>query len=99
MLLETHSGERLVLSNVDRSQMGAYLCIASNDVPPARTKERRALAREFSLLFTLSDIGPEMGQPSWVSSQLRNVGGGEEGGLHLSPLQGGLINDHITSSL
>ncbi|XP_051162113.1 lachesin-like isoform X2 [Leptopilina boulardi] len=32
------SGERLELNRVDRRQMGAYLCIASNDVPPAVSK-------------------------------------------------------------
>ncbi|XP_033222999.1 lachesin-like [Belonocnema kinseyi] len=32
------SGERLELTRVDRRQMGAYLCIASNEVPPAVSK-------------------------------------------------------------
>ncbi|XP_015371702.1 PREDICTED: neurotrimin-like, partial [Diuraphis noxia] len=31
-------GEPLLLNKVDRSQMGHYLCIASNDVPPAVSK-------------------------------------------------------------
>lgn len=35
---ETFSGETLSLSSVKRSHMGAYLCIASNDVPPAVSK-------------------------------------------------------------
>ncbi|KMQ95686.1 polycomb protein sfmbt [Lasius niger] len=32
------SGERLELTRVDRRQMGAYLCIARNEVPPAVSK-------------------------------------------------------------
>ena len=31
-------GEELSVRNVKRDQMGAYLCIASNDVPPAVSK-------------------------------------------------------------
>ena len=31
-------GETLVMRKVQRDQMGAYLCIASNDVPPAVSK-------------------------------------------------------------
>ncbi|EAT35448.1 AAEL012384-PA [Aedes aegypti] len=36
--VDTHIGNFLNLSNVDRRQMGAYLCIASNEVPPAVSK-------------------------------------------------------------
>ncbi|XP_056640219.1 lachesin-like [Diorhabda sublineata] len=35
---ETFRGPSLKLVRVDRRQMGAYLCIASNDVPPAVSK-------------------------------------------------------------
>ncbi|CAH1721150.1 lachesin-like [Aphis gossypii] len=38
MLLDKVRGEPLLLNKVDRSQMGHYLCIASNDVPPAVSK-------------------------------------------------------------
>ncbi|KAG8240123.1 hypothetical protein J437_LFUL007300, partial [Ladona fulva] len=31
-------GDNLTLVKLDRKQMGAYLCIASNDVPPAVSK-------------------------------------------------------------
>ena len=31
-------GETLVMKKVSRLQMGSYLCIASNDVPPAVSK-------------------------------------------------------------
>lgn len=31
-------GERLVLLNVQRTDMGGYLCIASNGVPPSVSK-------------------------------------------------------------
>ncbi|XP_074034834.1 lachesin [Leptinotarsa decemlineata] len=36
--VETFRGSTLELVRVDRRQMGAYLCIASNDVPPAVSK-------------------------------------------------------------
>ncbi|KAJ9589543.1 hypothetical protein L9F63_017252, partial [Diploptera punctata] len=36
--LDTYSGDSLTLVKLDRRQMGAYLCIASNDVPPAVSK-------------------------------------------------------------
>lgn len=36
--MESLSGERLELIRVDRRQMGAYLCIARNEVPPAVSK-------------------------------------------------------------
>ncbi|KAF6208627.1 hypothetical protein GE061_017085 [Apolygus lucorum] len=36
--VDTYSGEKLELVKVDYTQMGAYLCIASNDIPPAVSK-------------------------------------------------------------
>ncbi|XP_042870202.1 lachesin-like [Penaeus japonicus] len=36
--LEAVSGENLTMENVSRKQMGAYLCIASNKVPPSVSK-------------------------------------------------------------
>ncbi|BES88219.1 Immunoglobulin V-set domain [Nesidiocoris tenuis] len=36
--VDSYSGERLDLVKVDYTQMGAYLCIASNDIPPAVSK-------------------------------------------------------------
>ncbi|XP_046677770.1 lachesin-like [Homalodisca vitripennis] len=36
--VESYSGESLHLVKLDRRQMGAYFCIASNDVPPAVSK-------------------------------------------------------------
>lgn len=36
--VDTFSGDTLILRKLDRKQMGAYLCIASNDVPPAVSK-------------------------------------------------------------
>lgn len=35
---DAHYGSHLNFSRVARRQMGAYLCIASNDVPPAVSK-------------------------------------------------------------
>jgi len=35
---KTYEGEHLNIARVGRGQMGAYLCIASNDVPPAVSK-------------------------------------------------------------
>jgi len=37
-LAETFAGESLSFYRAMRGQMGAYLCIASNDVPPAVSK-------------------------------------------------------------
>lgn len=37
-IVESYHGSRLSLWRVDRRQMGAYLCIASNDIPPAVSK-------------------------------------------------------------
>ncbi|CAB3383354.1 Hypothetical predicted protein [Cloeon dipterum] len=36
--MDTFSGDTLQLFKLERRQMGAYLCIASNDVPPAVSK-------------------------------------------------------------
>ncbi|XP_075230446.1 lachesin-like [Lycorma delicatula] len=36
--VESYNGSRLSLWKVDRRQMGTYLCIASNDIPPAVSK-------------------------------------------------------------
>ncbi|EEZ99076.2 lachesin isoform X1 [Tribolium castaneum] len=36
--VDTYSGPSLRLVRIDRKQMGSYLCIASNDVPPAVSK-------------------------------------------------------------
>lgn len=36
--VDTFGGESLHLVKLDRKQMGAYLCIASNEVPPAVSK-------------------------------------------------------------
>lgn len=35
---ESYNGSVLRLTRLERKQMGAYLCIASNDVPPAVSK-------------------------------------------------------------
>ncbi|XP_017772641.1 PREDICTED: lachesin-like [Nicrophorus vespilloides] len=37
-VLRTYDGDTLVLGNIQRSDMGAYLCIASNGVPPSVSK-------------------------------------------------------------
>ncbi|KOC70419.1 Lachesin [Habropoda laboriosa] len=44
---ETYNGSLLQFHRVERRQMGAYLCIASNDVPPAVSK-RVTLAVNFA---------------------------------------------------
>ena len=36
--VDTYSADTLTFVKLDRRQMGAYLCIASNDVPPAVSK-------------------------------------------------------------
>ncbi|KAL1512870.1 hypothetical protein ABEB36_002382 [Hypothenemus hampei] len=45
--VDTYNGTNLNFWKVDRSQMGTYLCIASNDVPPAVSK-RLSLYVNFS---------------------------------------------------
>ncbi|XP_067634489.1 lachesin isoform X2 [Eurosta solidaginis] len=47
MKVESYSGSSLKLSRLERRQMGAYLCIASNDVPPAVSK-RVSLSVQFA---------------------------------------------------
>lgn len=37
-IVESYNGSVLRLTRLERKQMGAYLCIASNDVPPAVSK-------------------------------------------------------------
>lgn len=57
--VETFNGDTLHLVKLDRHQMGSYLCIASNDVPPAVSKRiSLQITCEltifyFSLLFSL----------------------------------------------
>ncbi|KAK9881098.1 hypothetical protein WA026_014441 [Henosepilachna vigintioctopunctata] len=48
--VETYNGSSLFFWKLDRKQMGAYLCIASNDVPPAVSK-RIALNVNFAPLI------------------------------------------------
>ena len=36
--MKSVEGEKLVLGNVHRTDMGGYLCIASNGVPPSVSK-------------------------------------------------------------
>ncbi|XP_034484471.1 lachesin [Drosophila innubila] len=45
--VETYNGSSLRLIRLERRQMGAYLCIASNDVPPAVSK-RVSLSVQFA---------------------------------------------------
>ncbi|XP_036345395.1 lachesin-like isoform X1 [Rhagoletis pomonella] len=47
MKVESYSGSSLKLVRLERRQMGAYLCIASNDVPPAVSK-RVSLSVQFA---------------------------------------------------
>ncbi|EDV95012.1 lachesin [Drosophila grimshawi] len=47
MKVETYNGSSLRLLRLERRQMGAYLCIASNDVPPAVSK-RVSLSVQFA---------------------------------------------------
>ena len=49
---ESYNGSLLQFHRVERRQMGAYLCIASNDVPPAVSK-RVTLAVNCKLVFIL----------------------------------------------
>lgn len=38
VVVEIYNGSAMTFWKVDRRQMGVYLCIASNDVPPAVSK-------------------------------------------------------------
>eukprot|EP00093_Oithona_nana_P010321 10321.XXX_106056_119614_1 [CDS] Oithona nana genome sequencing. len=61
MIVSSYRGEKLRLKRVQRHQMGAYLCIASNSVPPSVSKRIR-LNVNFSPEITVSDqlhgVGP-----------------------------------------
>ncbi|KAG5879085.1 hypothetical protein JTB14_006353 [Gonioctena quinquepunctata] len=55
--VETSRGSTLRLVRVDRRQMGAYLCIASNDVPPAVSKRITLhITCEYTILFVTSNV-------------------------------------------
>uniref|UniRef100_A0A1I8PK30 Ig-like domain-containing protein n=1 Tax=Stomoxys calcitrans TaxID=35570 RepID=A0A1I8PK30_STOCA len=47
LMRESYQGPALKLARLERRQMGAYLCIASNDVPPAVSK-RVSLSVQFA---------------------------------------------------
>lgn len=51
-------GENLTISKVSRLHMGAYLCIASNGVPPSISKRVVLMVQceFFFMLFTCSDL-------------------------------------------
>lgn len=38
VVVDSVKGELLTLGNIHRSDMGAYLCIAKNDIPPTVSK-------------------------------------------------------------
>lgn len=59
---ETYNGSLLQFHRVERRQMGAYLCIASNDVPPAVSK-RVTLAVNFAPVVQLPNqlLGAPLG--------------------------------------
>ncbi|CAG7831522.1 unnamed protein product, partial [Allacma fusca] len=50
-------GEVLTLSKITRSDMGAYLCIASNGVPPSVSKRMTVQVHCKSLYVYLSCVG------------------------------------------
>ncbi|XP_015183950.1 PREDICTED: lachesin-like [Polistes dominula] len=60
--LETYNGSQLQFHRVERRQMGVYLCIASNDVPPAVSK-RVTLAVNFAPSVTVPNqlLGAPLG--------------------------------------
>ncbi|KAK7573746.1 hypothetical protein V9T40_010937 [Parthenolecanium corni] len=60
--VETYNGDTLHLVKLDRHQMGSYLCIASNDVPPAVSK-RISLQITFAPVIKVQNnsIGASLG--------------------------------------
>lgn len=38
LVIRTYEGDILVLNNIQRTDMGPYLCIASNGIPPSVSK-------------------------------------------------------------
>ncbi|KAH1011613.1 hypothetical protein HUJ04_000944 [Dendroctonus ponderosae] len=65
--VETYNGTNLHFWRLDRRQMGAYLCIASNDVPPAVSK-RIALNVNFAPVIKVPS--QLLGTPSNTDVQL-----------------------------
>ncbi|XP_031331354.1 limbic system-associated membrane protein-like, partial [Photinus pyralis] len=64
--VDTFSGTKLNLLRVDRRQTGAYLCIASNDVPPAVSKRivlninfRVLASKETAIPISVLDATPD----------------------------------------
>ncbi|KAI9578567.1 hypothetical protein GQX74_009141 [Glossina fuscipes] len=51
-MVKTVEGEKLVLGNVHRTDMGGYLCIASNGIPPSVSKRFDVHKQFFDLDFT-----------------------------------------------
>jgi len=61
MIVSDYHGEILKLKRVQRHQMGAYLCIASNTVPPSVSKRIRLnvnFAPEITVSDQLHGVGP-----------------------------------------
>ncbi|XP_075210761.1 neurotrimin-like [Lycorma delicatula] len=84
--VESWMGDSLVLIKVDRRQMGSYLCIASNDVPPAVSK-RVTLHINFAPIASVRNqlVGSPLGAevtleclveafPSTINYWLKNPG-------------------------
>lgn len=56
-VLRFYDGDTLVLSNIQRPDMGAYLCIASNGVPPSVSK--RFIVRVHCKYINLAKAEPQ----------------------------------------
>ena len=67
--VETYNGTNLQFWRLERKQMGAYLCIASNDVPPAVSK-RIALNVNCELAITRCKISSGVDD---IFSSINNV--------------------------
>ncbi|OAD56282.1 Lachesin [Eufriesea mexicana] len=87
---ETYNGSQLQFHRVERRQMGAYLCIASNDVPPAVSK-RVTLAVNFAPVVKAPNqlLGAPLGTdvqlkcyieafPNTINYWVKNRRGGED---------------------
>lgn len=67
-----YDGDVLPLTKVSRNEMGAYLCIATNGVPPSVSKR---IILDVECKYLMPEIGNENYSNRGNSGRIRFVGG------------------------